>query len=107
MEIAWTRMAPIMPGGVQLRACIVADMTDEKVLKVIDRGTVPIPKGDIDFEETEATPRRWSYASCCDSTAGAGLQDPRRRGSWQNWRFRFRLDARVGPVINSRPLSGS
>jgi primary-amine oxidase len=79
---------------------IVADMTDEKILNVIDRGAVPIPKGDIDFEEAEANPREGSTPLLVNQPLGPGYKIHNGEVSWQNWRFRFRLDPRVGPVIN-------
>jgi primary-amine oxidase len=79
---------------------IVADMTDEKILNVIDRGAVPIPKGDIDFEEAEANPREGATPLLVTQPLGPGYKIHNGEVLWQNWRFRFRLDPRVGLVIN-------
>lgn len=78
----------------------VADMASEKVLNVIDHGAVPVPTGDIDFEEAEANPREGSTPLLVTQPLGAGYKIHNGEVSWQNWRFRFRLDPRVGPVIN-------
>ena len=79
---------------------IVADMTDEKVLKVVDRGPLPMPKGDIDFEEADATPREGTQPILVTQPLGPGYKIANGEVAWQNWRFRFRLDPRVGPVVN-------
>ena len=36
---------------------ILANMTTGKILDVIDKAPVPMPQGDVNFEEAEATPR--------------------------------------------------
>lgn len=79
---------------------VVADMTDEKILNVIDRGALPISKGDINFEEAEANPREGATPLLVIQPQGPGYQIHNGEVSWQNWHFRFRLDPRVGPVIN-------
>jgi primary-amine oxidase len=79
---------------------ILADMTSEKVLEVIDRGPIPMPKGDIDFEEAEAVPREGTKPLLVTQPQGPGYKIDNGEVVWQNWHFRFRLDPRVGPVIN-------
>jgi len=79
---------------------VVADMSEEKILNVIDRGALPIPKGDIDFEETEANPGVGVTPLLVTQPLGPGYKIHNGEVSWQNWHFRFRLDPRVGPVIN-------
>jgi primary-amine oxidase len=78
----------------------MADMTEQKILKVIDRGAVPFPKGDINFEEAEAEGRDGTTPLVVTQPLGPGYKIHDGEVLWQNWRFRFRLDPRVGPVIN-------
>src|SRR6201999_331265 len=79
---------------------ILADMTSEKVLNVIDRGPIPMPKDDIDFEEAEAVPREGTKPLLVTQPQGPSYKIDNGEVVWQNWHFRFRLDPRVGPVIN-------
>lgn len=79
---------------------ILADLTNEKVLQVIDSGVVPMPSGDIDFEEAPAIPRAGTKPLIESEPLGASYQINDGEISWQNWRFRFRLDPRIGAVLN-------
>ena len=79
---------------------IKADLTTKKVLEVNDRGPIPMPSGDIDFEESEATPRPGTTPILVTQPLGPAYKLEKGEVSWQNWRFRFRLDPRVGPVVN-------
>src|ERR1700733_9548070 len=79
---------------------ILADLTSEKVLKVIDNDPVPMSKGDINYEEGEATPRAGTKPLLVTQPAGPGYTIDKGEVVWQNWHFRFRLDPRVGTVLN-------
>ncbi len=79
---------------------IVADLTSEKILKVIDSGPRPMSRGDVNFEEAEATPRKGVTPLLVTQPLGPGYKIDEGEVVWQNWHFRFRLDSRVGPVVN-------
>lgn len=79
---------------------VVVDMTEEKILNVIDHGPLPMPKGDMNFEQAEALPREGTKPLVVTQPLGPSYVIDNGEIFWQNWRFRFRLDARVGPVIN-------
>jgi primary-amine oxidase len=79
---------------------ILADMTSKKVLDVVDRGPVPMPKGDIDFEEADAEAVPGTRPLLVTEPLGPSYTIDRGEVSWQHWRFRFRLDPRVGTVVN-------
>jgi primary-amine oxidase len=79
---------------------ILADLTSQKILKVIDNDPVPMSKGDIDYEEGEATPRAGTKPLLVTQPLGPSYTIDKGEVLWQNWHFRFRLDPRVGPVIN-------
>ncbi len=79
---------------------VLADLTSEKILKVIDNEPVPLPKGDINYEEADATPRAGTKPLIVTQPEGPSYTIDKGEVSWQNWHFRFRLDPRVGPVIN-------
>jgi len=79
---------------------ILGDMTAKKILDVIDRGPIPMPKGDINFEETDAVALPGTTPLLVTQPLGASYKLDKGEVSWQNWKFRFRLDPRVGPVVN-------
>jgi primary-amine oxidase len=79
---------------------ILANMTTEKILDVIDHAPVPLPRGDINFEEAEATPREGTKPLLITQPLGPSFTIQHGEVTWQNWHFRFRLDPRVGPVVN-------
>jgi primary-amine oxidase len=79
---------------------IVADMTSQKILDVIDRGPTALPKGDIDYEEADAKPIEGTKPLLVSQPDGPSYTIDKGEVSWQNWRFRFRVDPRVGPVLN-------
>ncbi len=79
---------------------ILADLTSEKVLRVVDNEPVPMSKADINYEEADATPRPGTKPLLVTQPLGPGYSIDKGEVVWQNWHFRFRLDPRVGPVIN-------
>jgi primary-amine oxidase len=76
------------------------DAVDRKVLKIIDEGATPVPLSPINFEEAPATPRPGTTPIGIERPRGPSFQIKDGEVSWQNWHFRVRLDARVGPVLN-------
>src|SRR6201996_3501327 len=79
---------------------ILADLTSEKVLKVVDNEPVPMSQSDIDYEEGAATPRPGARPLLVTQPQGPSYTIDNGEVVWQNWHFRFRLDPRVGPVLN-------
>jgi primary-amine oxidase len=85
---------------------ILADLTSEKVLKVIDNDPVPMSPGDINYEEGDATPRPGTKPLLVTQPLGPSYTIDKGEVVWQNWHFRFRLDPRVGPSHQSGALPG-
>lgn len=79
---------------------ILANMTTKKILNVIDRGVVPMPTGATSFEEAASVARAGATPIVMLQPMGPGYAIHKGEVSWQNWHFRFRLDPRVGPVVN-------
>ncbi len=101
MATARTDTVSTTRGDAPLKALyVLADMTSGKILNVIDYGAVPTPKGDIDFEEAAATPRKGTTPLIATQPSGPGYSIDKGEIVWQNWHFRFRLDPRVGAVLN-------
>jgi primary-amine oxidase len=76
------------------------DMVEKKVLKVVDTGVAPVPSGDTNYEEIPELPRPHTTPIATSQPMGPGFRLDRGEVQWQNWRFRFRIDPRVGLVVN-------
>lgn len=79
---------------------VQVDAVEKKVLKVIDDGPIPVPTSPVNFEEAPSIARAGTTPLAITQPQGPGFQLSGGEVNWQNWHFRFRLDPRVGPVIN-------
>lgn len=79
---------------------VKVDAVEKKVLDVTDEGPVPVPTSPINFQEAASIPRPGTTPLAVTQPLGPGFQLAGGEVRWQNWRFRVRLDPRVGPVIN-------
>src|ERR1700687_1715605 len=79
---------------------IEVDAVEKKVLKVIDDGPIAVPTTPINFEEAPTALRPGTTPIALAQPLGPSFQISNGEVSWQNWQFRFRLDPRVGPIIN-------
>ncbi|MGC1463342.1 MAG: hypothetical protein WA802_14150 [Terracidiphilus sp.] len=78
----------------------VVDIVQKKVTRVIDAGVVPVSRYVGNFEEAGANPRPGTKPIVISQPLGPSFTIEGDEVSWQNWHFRFRLDSRVGPVLN-------
>jgi primary-amine oxidase len=76
------------------------DMAARKVIKVDDREVVPIPTGDTNFLEVPENVRPHTTPLATSQPMGPSFRIDKGEVSWSNWLFRFRLDPRVGAVLN-------
>jgi primary-amine oxidase len=79
---------------------VEVDATEKKVLKVIDSGPVPVPQSEINFQDLAVASREGTRPIALSQPMGPSFQIKNGEVSWQNWRFRFRLDPRLGAVVN-------
>lgn len=79
---------------------ILSDVVSQKVLRVDDTGIVPMSRGDMDFEEAKNTPRANTKPLYEVEPEGPSYTIKDGEVAWQGWKFRFRLDSRLGPVVN-------
>ena len=79
---------------------VEVDAIEKKVLKVVDSGAVPVSSAPSNFEEAPSIPRAGTTPLAVTQPLGPSFQLSGGDVSWQNWRFRVRLDPRVGPVVN-------
>jgi len=78
----------------------VVDLTAGKVLRVVDRGVVTVPTFQ-DFDPASLGEPAVSVAPLTvTQPAGPGFTLTGNEVRWQHWRFRTRIDPRVGVVIN-------
>jgi len=79
---------------------IKVDATEKKVLQVVDEGITPISQEPVNYMDLESAPRAGTTPISVTQPLGASFQIKGGEVSWQNWRFRFRLDPRLGAIIN-------
>jgi primary-amine oxidase len=76
------------------------DVTAKKVTSIADTEVVPVPTSEQNYEEIPDSPRPYTTPIATSQPMGPGFRIERGDISWQNWRFRVRLDPRVGVVLN-------
>jgi len=78
----------------------VVDMNKKEIARFSDYGAVPMPTT-TSIYDAEGGPA-WPGTTPLITSQPNGPSFTIKDGevSWQNWRFRFRLDPRVGPVVN-------
>jgi primary-amine oxidase len=76
------------------------NMATKTIFKVVDTEVVRVPKGKIDYEEIPENPRPNTTPISTSQPMGPSFKIKDGEISWQNWLFRFRVDQRVGTVLN-------
>ena len=78
----------------------VVDMNEKKITRLTDYGAVPMPSPTsiYDAEGGPAMPGTKPIVTSQPDGPSFSIKDG--EVSWQNWKFRFRLDPRVGPIVN-------
>ncbi len=80
----------------------VIDVRERKVLRVIDTGPVPVPRGSEGLdEESVGTTRAVPPPIAIGQPLGPAFTLMGHEVSWQNWTFQFRVDPRRGLVISN------
>ena len=79
---------------------IVFDSEEQKILRVIDTGVVPIPPGHAEYGGDSIPPREVP-GPITISQPVHGFKLDGTEVSWQNWNFHFRLDPRAGLVVTN------
>jgi primary-amine oxidase len=78
------------------------NLTTGKVVRILDTGVVPVPKGEADFDPGSVGPLRKAPKPLRVMQAqGAGFELHGNEVRWQNWRFRFSLHPREGLVLHT------
>ncbi|MCX6591595.1 MAG: hypothetical protein NTZ56_08730 [Acidobacteria bacterium] len=76
------------------------DMVSKKILKVVDTEIVPVGAGAVNYEEIPEKIRAGTTPIVITQPMGPAYQIKDGEVSWQNWRFRMRIDQRLGTVLN-------
>ena len=89
------------PGAYPIEGLVIVfDSEEQKILRVIDTGVVPIPSGNADYMGNSISPRQVPGPITTQQPVhGFALEG--NQVSWQNWHFHFRIDPRVGVVVTN------
>ncbi len=79
---------------------ILVDAVEKKVLKVVDRDISPVPTAPTNFEEVPEITAPGTKPILVSQPQGPSFSLKGNEVTWQNWKFRYRLDPRVGAVVN-------
>jgi primary-amine oxidase len=78
----------------------VVDMNEKKIVRFSDYGAVPMPATTAIYDSDGGPALPGTEPFLIAQPAGPSFTITDGEVSWQNWHFRFRLDPRVGPVVN-------
>jgi|SRR5580704_1148615 primary-amine oxidase len=93
---------PLEDGGMIEGLTIMWDATTNKALRVTDGEIVPVPKTDANYDEgSVGTLRDVPTPIAVHQPLGPSFKLEGQTVSWQKWNFHFRIDRRIGPVINN------
>jgi len=79
---------------------IKVDATQKKVLQVIEEDITPVSEAAVNYQDLETAPRPGTTPIGVSQPLGRSFQVKGSEVAWQNWRFRFRLDPRLGAIVN-------
>jgi primary-amine oxidase len=86
---------------------IVWDENEKKAVRVIDTGVVPLMKAEGNYSAgmtggaTTAVTRQGALPLTVQQPQGPSFRLDGQSVNWQNWNFHFRIDRRVGLVVNN------
>lgn len=78
----------------------VVDMNEKKIVRFSDYGAVPMPTTTSIYDSDGGPALPGTKPFLIAQPAGPSFTINDGEVTWQNWHFRFRLDPRVGPVVN-------
>jgi primary-amine oxidase len=78
----------------------VVDLKEKKITRFSDFGAVPMPPPTNYYDADGGPALPGTKPIVTTEPEGPSFTIEDGEVSWQNWHFRFRLDPRVGPVIN-------
>ena len=91
---SWGRMIPGLT--------VLWDVNEKKVVRVIDTGAVPIPQAPANFDVASVgNLRAVANPITVQQPLGPSFLVDGQTVSWQKWNFHFRIDRRVGLVLDN------
>jgi primary-amine oxidase len=78
----------------------VVDMNEKKIIRFTDYGIVPMVPSTSIYDSDGGPALHGTKPILSSQPNGPSFTIKDGEVSWQNWNFRFRLDPRVGPVVN-------
>ncbi len=91
-KYAWDREVP----GI----FFVVDIADKKIVRFTDYGGGPLPPTTSIYDADGGPALPGTQPILISQPNGPSFTIKDGEITWQNWKFRFRLDPRVGPVVN-------
>jgi primary-amine oxidase len=81
---------------------VMWDANEKKVLRVIDTGAVPVPQAPANFDVASVgTLREVPTPITVQQPMGPSFRVDGQTVSWQKWNFHFRIDRRVGLILDN------
>lgn len=78
----------------------VVDMNEKKIVRFSDYGVVPMPVSTSIYDSDGGPALPGAKPILTSQPEGPSFTIKDGEITWQNWKFRFRLDPRVGPQLN-------
>lgn len=78
----------------------IVDVAGKKIVRFSDYGVVPMPPTSSLYDADGGSALPGTQPILTSQPNGPSFTIKDGEVSWQNWKFRFRLDPRVGPVVN-------
>jgi primary-amine oxidase len=78
----------------------VVDLKEKKIVRFSDYGAVPMPPTTSVYDADGGEPMPGTKPILTLEPEGASYTIKDGEVSWQHWRFRYRLDPRLGPIVN-------
>ena len=78
----------------------VVDMNEKKITRFSDYGVLPMPTSTSIYDADGGAPLPGTQPLLTSQPNGPSFTIKDGEVSWQNWHFRFRLDPRLGPIVN-------
>jgi len=79
---------------------VVWDSEEQKIIRIIDTGVVPVPRGKAEYD-TDTIPSREVPGPISVQQPFRGFRFSGNQVSWQNWNFHFRIDPKLGVVVTN------
>ncbi|HUE37938.1 MAG TPA: primary-amine oxidase [Candidatus Binatia bacterium] len=77
----------------------IVDLARKQVVKVIDEGVAPVPRGAVDYDAATVGAARKTVPLRIEEPQGHAFKLDGNQVQWEKWRFHVRVDPRAGLVV--------